>query len=278
MIQSAGQKVYSEVGLKNIYNEIRSQRQLPKKITPSKFIELVVEQKLFEEIVFTSRYSNPPRRYAWGDFSIYELALSIRKDAYISHGTAAFLHGLTDSESKTIYLNKEQSAKPSSRASLTQEALNKAFSRKQRHSQYVLHYDKSKVTLLSGKNTGRQGVEKINGRRGEVLEVTNIERTLIDITVRPGYAGGVQQVLRSYVLSKGKISPLKLVQTLKDLNYVYPYHQAVGFYLQKAGFDKSTWVRLREQKQAHDFFLAHQMEKQAYDPEWHIYYPKGLHI
>ena len=42
----------------------------------------------------------------------YNFALSIRGGAYLSHGSAVHLLGLTEQQPRTIYVNKEQSLKP----------------------------------------------------------------------------------------------------------------------------------------------------------------------
>ena len=43
-----------------------------------------------------------------------------------------------------------------------------------------------------------------------MAEATDIERTLIDIIVRPMYAGGVARVLQCYIAAKSLLSPQKL--------------------------------------------------------------------
>jgi hypothetical protein len=48
------------------------------------------------------------------------------------HATAVMLHRLAKISPKTIYVNVEQSTKPSSEGSLTQDAIDRAFSGKQR--------------------------------------------------------------------------------------------------------------------------------------------------
>ena len=65
---------------------------------------------------------------------------------------------------------------------------------------------------------------------------TTLERTLIDITVRPIYSGGVNAVLDAYKKSIGKVSVKKIIAILDTINFIYPYYQAVGFYLEKAGY------------------------------------------
>jgi hypothetical protein len=83
-----------------------------------------------------------------------------------------------------IYVNKEQSPKDSS-GDLTQAGIDRAFSTKQRTSGFQLHHGRTTITLLNGKHSGRLGVVTMQGPNGEPLEVTDLERTLIDIVVRP---------------------------------------------------------------------------------------------
>ena len=58
--------------------------------------------------------------------------------------------------------------------------------------------------MLSGKHTNDLEVQKALLSNGAKVRVTSVERTFIDITVRPTYAGGVHQVLESYRRAKGK--------------------------------------------------------------------------
>lgn len=118
-------------------------------------------------------------------------------------------------------------------------------------------------------------MQTIKGEAGENISLTNIERTLIDITVRPSYGGGESTILRCYLSAKGRVSPPKLIKTLKELNYIYPYHQAIGFYMESAGYAKESWENLREDFR-YDFFLAHEMKNAVYNEAWRIYIPKGF--
>ena len=112
---------------------------------------------------------------------------------------------------------------------------------------------------------------------GTKLRVTGLERTLIDLAVRPSYAGEVIQVLDAYRKAKNRVSIGTLLTTLKRLDYIYPYHQSIGFYLKKAGYAKSQYNRLKNIGLNYDFYLAYSLKDKDYDPEWRIFFPKSLH-
>ena len=63
---------------------------------------------------------------------------------------------------------------------------------------------------------------------------------------------------------------------LKKIKYIYPYHQAIGLYMQKAGFDEKDIALLKKFGKKYDFYLNYDMTKPRYSKEWKIYYPKNL--
>ncbi len=111
---------------------------------------------------------------------------------------------------------------------------------------------------------------------GGMLPVTKLERTLIDITVRPRYSGGIVHVLDAFRGAKGRARVPVIVATLKQLGYVYPYHQAVGFLLERAGFEPGKLEPLRALGLEFDFYLVHGMKDRDYDKNWRLFFPKGL--
>jgi predicted transcriptional regulator of viral defense system len=274
-LDASHKTLFSPSELTALFSEIRREWVLPKRLTDLEFRDLALETKTLQEVKLTSTYPLHTARYHRGNFSGYELALSLRPESYLSHGTAAFLNGLTPTQPDLIYVNKEQSEKNNS-SSLTQASLNRAFSGKQRHSKFLVTYDNTRITLLSGKDTNRLGVKQITGSQGETIELTDAERTLVDITVRPGYAGGVKTVLQSYRSAINKISIQRIVEMLQGLDHLYPYHQAIGFLLERAGQNRQSLTPLRNFELKYDFYLAHGMKKPKFDSQWRIYYPSDL--
>jgi predicted transcriptional regulator of viral defense system len=126
-------------------------------------------------------------------------------------------------------------------------------------------------------HTGSLGIIETEGPEGEKLRVTNIERTLIDVTVRPFYAGGVFEVLKAFKLAKDRVSINRLAVMLKKIGYIYPYHQAIGFYLEKSGVYKESAINIfRKIDMNYDFYLTYQMKGKAYSKDWRLFYPRDL--
>jgi len=276
--EDAGKRVFWPSDILRILEENRAFWRLAKNTTTAKFLDfLVAKTDLHLEYLEPLNHPNAAgiSRYVWKKASAYEIAVSMKREAYLCHGTAMFLHGLTDQIPARIYVNSEQSPKPGS-GHLTQEGINRAFAGKQRESQYIFKFGDSEALLLWGKNTGQLEVIDMEYSRTK-LRVTGLERTLIDIVVRPSYAGGVFQVLEAYRGAKDRVSVGTLVATLKRLDYIYPYHQAIGFYLQRAGYSKSQYGRLKSIGLKYDFYLAYGLKDKEYDSDWRLFFPKGLH-
>jgi len=270
-----GPQIYSYKEIAAIFREGRNRWRLSQSLTTRGFFEFLIEKTCLQIKHLASDRYGTILRYAWRDVSPFQVGLSIRDGSYLSHGTAVYLHGLTDQSPKTVYVNREQSPKPRPR-SMTQEAINRSFSARQRKSNYIFLSDGWRFVLISGKNTAKLGVEKKKDPSGASVEVTNIERTLIDITVRPEYAGGVYQVLAAYQAARERVSVNVLLEILKRLNHAYPYHQAIGCYMQKAGYEEASYSTFAELGFHYDFYLAHGISNPQLNPVWRLYCPQGF--
>jgi predicted transcriptional regulator of viral defense system len=252
-------------------------RQVRRTVVPTigegAFLEYLLEEGVLQRVDLESKLYPSFRRYLLKGATPFEVALSLRDSSYLSHASAVFLHGLTEQLPLRIFANREQSAKPEPAGELRQEALTRAFSRPGRETNYILSGPGYEVVLLSGKFTKNLEVGTMRGVQGESLVVTKLERTLIDIAVRPTYAGGIYQVFEAYRSAKERVSIGVLLSTLKKLDYLYPYHQAIGFYMERAGYPEQYLRRVEELGMELDFYLAHGLPNRSYSKRWRLNHP-----
>ena len=235
---------------------------------------LINESQLHKIILQTPRLETI---YVWGVIDEYKLLIAIRPNGYYSHLTAMQLHKLIDYEPENIVFNSEQRARLVS-GNLEQSRIDNAFRNKQRITSARTDYGGKVYWLLNGKQTGNYGVIKTMTPSNIEVPVTNLERTLVDIAVRPSYAGGAASVIQAYRHAQPKVSIVELSKTLRSLNHIYPYHQSVGFYMDMAGnyHDDDIKEFLNFKPLEYDFYLDYAIQNPVYSKKWRLYYPDNL--
>ena len=269
--------VYSQGELQDLIEINRGTWDLPQTTSTPRIIDKLIGNEFIKSHLFTFNNESEHLFYLYKEPSVYEIATALRAKSYISHYPAVFLHDLTTQVPKTIYTTQELSAKPNRNTNLVQSAIDKAFAQPQRRSQLITVFDDYTIVLLNGMHTNRSGV-LLSTRHKNAFSYTNLERTLIDITVRPNYAGGAFAVLDAYrkAVQSNSISSNKFLATYSSIPFIYPYHQAIGFLLQKAGYTGRLLDELQNRPITYDFYLDYDMKEKSYDNTWMLWYPTGM--
>jgi hypothetical protein len=272
----ARQRVLREGELKSLLKGFQPEWVLAQHAAVNILIDWMLQHTLLRLLSVRSQFHGLLIRYTWGEPKALDVAASLAPKAYFSHATAASLHGLLTYNPETIYLNREQSAKPPPSGPLTQEAIDRTFSKAQRLSQDTYQWGTTRATILSGKHSGHLGVAPYTFRDHGNLSTTGIERTLIDLIVRPDYAGGPAQVLEAFRRAQNRVSLERLLELLRQLEYRYPYHQAAGFYMQRAGYPEADLLRLEGMGTTLNFYLGYGSIDRDFDQRWRVYSPRDL--
>jgi len=268
---------FSERTLAEIYYKHQSIWQTPSTKYASHFISFLEKKGVLFMTSFSNESNNNKIIYSWKTQDDFTIMSGLKNGAYYSHYSALFIHQLTLQIPKTFYLNYEHSSDMTpvtGKPNLTQAAIDKAFSASQRKTTLSYSFNERKVFILNGKKTGKLGVLKEKNEK-QCYEYTDLERTLIDIAIRPVYAGGIFEVLEAYKKAKDKIDTKKLTDYLSALDFIYPYNQVIGFYLERAGYSE-TDLKLFEKKSTLKFYLTYDIRNKDFSERWQLYFPKGV--
>lgn len=218
------------------------------------------------------------KRFIFEEPDIYELCMTLSPKCYFSHYTAVSIHNLTDNIPKVIYVNNEQFPKNRQEQELKQIDITKAFYKKPRTTTNIAKYNDYRIYYLNGQFTSNIGVEEKTLLDGVNIRVANLERTLIDIAVSPHYSGGVVEVLKAYKSAKGKVSAEKLAEILKKINFKYPYHQVIGFYMERAGYSEKEYNIFLDFGIKYKFFVVREIDDKYrdFDKKWNLFFPKFI--
>lgn len=269
-------RIWTGKQLENAMTSMRKEWGLAQRITIKGFIEYLLDETPFVKTVL-SFPSELIARYWWGSQTGYELAASVRPTGYFSHHTAMYLHGLATHEPSVIYINSEQQAKGARQGALQQASIDAAFKKPVRISNNLAAYQDKTISILNGKNTGQLGVISRKHPDAGVIRVTNPARTLIDIAVRPAYSSGISEVLHAYRKAASMLSGQELINVLANLQHAYPYHQAIGFLMEKSGnWDQAALKLFQEPGIQYDFYLDYQMVDTHFSSTWRLHYPAWL--
>jgi predicted transcriptional regulator of viral defense system len=275
-IEKLPERIYNLEEIQNLLEQLRTKHLVANMTAFHEFAEVLKRERLLKEILL----SETPYiiRYVKGEVNILALAVSISSNTHISHYTALVLHKLIQAkELDPIYLTREQSAKKivNSRDDLDQEVVDKVFLREQRVSQITYEWKGYRIILLKGKNSDQLGTIPFRYLKEKVL-VTDIERSLIDCTVRPQYAGGIKNVIEAFSASKNKIVAEKLFHYLTELDFIYPYHQSIGFLLEYTNYPEETINLFKQLPRKINFYLDYALNRKVLNTTWNVYIPEEL--
>lgn len=282
---SQGPSVLRLGDVSEIFNQRRSFWRLAKSMSLTAFLRFMTEKT---ELRLVS-YRFPQRHvsgYTWGPVPVLETLLGLIEGSHLSHYTALRIHGLTEQLPKTIYFTKEKSKDSAISRDpddfYDQSAIDLAFSHPPRVSKNELELtnEQVRVVMLESAHRGGLGVTtgEVNwgGSKPLKLRYTSLERTMIDIVVRPFYAGGVFEVAKAFENAKSLLSVNTMLAMLKRMDLGYPYHQAIGYYLERAEYKPSLVELFQRLPMRRDFYLAHNMGATSYNSRWRLFVPEGF--
>ncbi|HPS31442.1 MAG TPA: hypothetical protein PLZ43_14400, partial [bacterium] len=73
-------------------------------------------------------------------------------------------------------------------------------------------------------------------------------------------------------------SAVRIAEYLKRLDYKYPYHQAIGFLLEKAGHSEKELSLFEEMGTGNRFYLDYEIADRSFSQRWNLIYPSAFDV
>lgn len=272
-------KAYTTYDIKNIFSLNRSDWKIAGYRTPDQFMSFLENKKIIKILKLKHQSTGSIKKILTEpDATKQNIALTIKKDGYLSNYSSMQIHQLTLQIPKSLYIsfNKGLDTKDikKSENEITQENIDIAFSKPQRITSEVYKSELDNTRFYFIQKAHKE--KNIGILSNDNYSYTDLERTLIDIAVRPAYSGGVFEVLNAFEIAKENVDINKLNTYLLELDYKYPYHQVIGFYMSKAGYTDEKISLFSNYLSKYDFYLTYNISNKEFDSKWKIYYPKGF--
>lgn len=274
IIDRVPNQVLSRIEYEEVISEIKQIWGL-RSISRNDLKKFLLKEKFFiqDYIKISADHSSEIYYQPSSKIDFFDVAAVRSRGSYFSYYSAIYINNLTLQIPKQIYLTLERKSLDQNNNILKQENIDRVFSKPPRVTSDKRNYKNFDINFINGQYQNLIGIVKFRDQ----YAVSDLERTLIDISVRPFYSGGITQVLEAFINAKDKLDTKKLIDYYSQLNYTYPYHQVIGFYLEKAGYNKEVYNEfLNFRDLDFDFYLTYNILHKEFSEKWRLYYPKGF--
>jgi predicted transcriptional regulator of viral defense system len=213
----------------------------------------------------------------------YDMAMAMFPRGYFCNLSSIFYHSLTNQIPSSIYIcNETISSNPKPKTeNLNNNELRNAFIKPHRHTNYVFEFNNYEIVVVDREKDSRHGIVSVTSSNGicpKNSSVTSKERALIDAIVTPQYNGGITSVYAYFKTSKQKkINIDKLMDIYRELDFVYPYYQSIGFFFERLGMKERASAIYDSFPPKQKFYIDRNAKASwKYDDKWKLYYPKEL--
>lgn len=261
-------KILSTEQLSSFLDKFKDNGLVTKNLYYSKFLLKLIDLGLQQHTVLIKGVSKT--RYTFHErLDEYAFVDSFEKNGFFSMSTALNIQGYSSFNDNFIFYSNEQPSKEeySSKEALSQESIDKAFSKEYRYTHKRVKYLDKSIVLLNPKHTNEIGVINFNG-----FKVSSINRAFVEMFVNLQYFKSFDTLLKVFEPLKNQLNQKQIFNIIKEFNFIYPYFQFFGFALEKLGFERDKLIEFSNEIQDLKFYTQKNLKKYTLDNYWNIYY------
>jgi len=201
--------------------------------------------------------------------SVDRMLLGFKKNSFYSMSSALHKLGVSEFRREFIFISQELSKKNVVRVeNLSQDAIDSAFRKDYRRTHKIGKYEEKHLVFLYPKNT--DSFEVITRKDG--VRHSSINRAFVEMIVNVQYFKDSLHIIDTFKPLKSKLDPDTVFEVVKRFDFIYPYFQCVGFYLEQIGFNKSELEKFKSKVGELKFYTDKKKDSYLYDEYWRMYY------
>ncbi|MFA7083998.1 MAG: hypothetical protein WC141_05620 [Arcobacteraceae bacterium] len=202
------------------------------------------------------------------DFDIYNFCNALEKNSYFSMTTSLNIQGLSNYRSDYIFVSKERVARvEQDNIKLLQINIDNAFAKKPRRTTAYDKVENYMVIMLEANNTAAYEIIDYNG-----FKLSSVNRAFVEIISNIHYFQTSNKALELFSSIKNNLDIDKIYTILEKFDFIYPYFQLAGFYLENIGFSKNELIKYYKKKSELNFYTEKNRDTYLFDEHWNIYY------
>ena len=257
----------STIDIENLLYELKEEKLVSIGLTSNDFLLKLLDDGL---AIYSVKIRNIIKaRYILSEkFDIYDFAYSLENRSFFPMFTALNIQKLSDFRDNFVFVSKERSQRTSFKSKdIKQEAIDVAFSKKPRLTQARDKINGFNLVVLESNNTEEfEIIEYAN------YKVSSVNRAFVEIISNIQYFKSPEDVIEQFSAIYDEFDLDKIYEVIKRFDFVYPYYQLAGYYLEQIGYDRTELYKFHKKKSKLKFYTIKNKESYSFDEYWNIYY------
>ncbi len=257
----------SIVDIENLLYELKKEKLVSIGLTSNDFLLKLLDDGL---AVYSVKIRNIIKaRYILSEkFDIYDFAYSLENRSFFPMFTALNIQKLSDFRNNFVFVSKERSQRTSFKSKdINQEAIDIAFAKKPRLTQARDKINGFNLVVLESNNTEEFEIIEYGN-----YKVSSVNRAFVEIISNIQYFKSSEDVIEQFSAIYKEFNLNKIYEVIEKFDFVYPYYQLAGYYLEQIGYSRTELNKFHKKKTKLKFYTVKNKESYSFDDYWNIYY------
>lgn len=261
-------KMYSLRELNEVLTHLKTKKLIAQNISGRSFFNMLQNRLELKTYSISSEKINKVRYTLYSDINVYDFVATFEKQGFFSMSTSLNIQGLSNEKNEFVFFSKELTPKYYNKNNeIHQEDIDQAYEKEYRYTSSIATYKNNHVIYLTPKHTGRFEVVRYNE-----YYVSSVHRAFVEMIIHVQYFKSFETVIEIFKPLKNRLDVKRIFKVLEIFDLIYPYHQLIGFSLEKVGFYKNDLDLFKKQVSDLKFYTQKSKIKYTFDSYWNIYY------